>query len=69
VTMVQEILIPFVSIGLAELGDKTQLAVLCLASKTRKYLQLLTGVVLAFVVADGLAILLGIFITEHVPML
>jgi len=69
VTMVQEILIPFVSIGLAELGDKTQLAVLCLASKTRKYLQLLTGVVLAFVVADGLAILLGNFITEHVPML
>ena len=67
--MVQEILIPFVAVGLAELGDKTQLAVLCLASKTRNYLQLLAGVVLAFVIADGLAILLGSFITERVPML
>ena len=66
--MVQEILIPFVAVGLAELGDKTQLAVLCLASKTRKYMQLLAGVMLAFVIADGLAILLGSFITERVPM-
>ena len=65
----QEILIPFVAVGLAELGDKTQLAVLCLASKTRNYLQLLAGVILAFVIADGLAILLGSFITERVPML
>ena len=66
--MVQEILIPFVAVGLAELGDKTQLAVLCLASKTRKYVQLLAGVMLAFVIADGLAILLGSFVTERVPM-
>ncbi len=65
---VQEILIPFVAVGLAELGDKTQLAVLCLASKTRKYMQLMAGVMLAFVIADGLAILLGSFITERVPM-
>lgn len=65
---IQELLIPFVAVGLAELGDKTQLAVLCLASKTRKYVQLLAGVLLAFAVADGLAILLGSFITERVPM-
>ncbi len=67
--MMEEVLIPFVAVGLAELGDKTQLAVLCLASKTRKYLQLLAGVMLAFVIADGAAILLGSFVTERVPML
>jgi Ca2+/H+ antiporter, TMEM165/GDT1 family len=67
--MIQDILIPFVSIGLAELGDKTQLAVLCLASKTEKYLQLLLGVILAFAITDGVAILLGNFITAHVPIL
>jgi putative Ca2+/H+ antiporter (TMEM165/GDT1 family) len=66
--MIQDFLIPFVSIGLAELGDKTQLAVLCLASKTKKYIQLLSGVILAFAITDGLAILLGNFITAHIPM-
>ncbi len=67
--MIQDLLIPFVSIGLAELGDKTQLAVLCLASKTKKYLKLLLGVILAFAITDGLAILLGNFITAHIPIL
>jgi putative Ca2+/H+ antiporter (TMEM165/GDT1 family) len=67
--MLQDFLIPFVSIGLAELGDKTQLAVLCLASKTKKYVQLLLGVILAFAITDGLAILLGNFIAAHIPIL
>ena len=67
--MIQDILIPFISVGLAELGDKTQLAVLCLASKTKKYVQLLLGVILAFAITDGLAILLGNFITAHIPIL
>ena len=66
--MIQDFLIPFLAIGLAELGDKTQLAVFCLASKTKKYLQLFIGVVLAFVIADGLAILLGDFIAKNIPM-
>ena len=66
--MLQDSLIPFITIGIAELGDKTQLAVLCLASKTKKYLQLLLGVILAFVIADGLAIMLGNYITTYIPM-
>jgi putative Ca2+/H+ antiporter (TMEM165/GDT1 family) len=65
--VIQDFLIPFISIGLAELGDRTQLAVLCLASKTQKYLQLLLGVILAFAITDGLAIILGNFITAHIP--
>lgn len=67
--MIQDILIPFLAIGLAELGDKTQLAVFCLASKTKKYLQLLLGVTLAFIIADGLAILLGDFIAKIIPII
>lgn len=66
--MVADILIPLTAVGLAELGDKTQLAVLCLASKTKKYLQLLLGVILAFVITDGLAIMLGNLITTYIPM-
>ncbi len=66
--MIQDILIPFISVGLAELGDKTQLTVLCLASKTKKHLSLLIGVMLAFLIADGLAIIFGDFITRIIPI-
>lgn len=63
----QDLLIPFITIGLAELGDKTQITIFCLASKTDRYLQLLIGVILAFVIVDGLAILLGDIIADNVP--
>ena len=66
--MLQDILIPFFTVGLAELGDKTQLTILCLASKTKRYIELLSGVILAFVIADGLAILLGNLITTYIPI-
>ena len=66
--MLPDILVPLIAVGLAELGDKTQLAILCLASKTKKYLPLLLGIILAFVITDGLAILLGNYITTYVPM-
>ncbi|MBN2110593.1 MAG: TMEM165/GDT1 family protein [Methanosarcinaceae archaeon] len=66
--MIQDILIPFLLVGIAELGDKTQLAILVLSTKTKQYLSLLAGVMLAFVLTDGLAVLLGSFITEMVPM-
>ena len=57
--MISDILLPFITIALAELGDKTQLAVFALASKTKKHLSLLLGAILAFVIADGLAVILG----------
>jgi putative Ca2+/H+ antiporter (TMEM165/GDT1 family) len=68
ILMAHEYLLPFFAILLAELGDKTQLAVFCLASKTKKYVQLLIGVMLAFIVADGLAILFGDFISNYIPL-
>lgn len=61
--MFDDFLIPFLIVGLAELGDKTQIAILLLASKTRNHVLLLLGVVIAFIITNGLAILIGNFIT------
>ncbi len=63
-----EILIPLVAVGLAEMGDKTQLSVLLLSSRTKDYIQLLLGVMLAFLLADGFAILVGSWVTSVVPV-
>lgn len=65
--MIESILIPFLTIGLAELGDKSQLAVLNLATRTKNHLFLLLGVVLAFVLVDGTAILFGGWLTNLMP--
>ena len=66
--MIQDIFIPFLLVGLAELGDKTQLAVLVLSTKTKQYGSLLAGVMLAFALTDGIAIVLGDFIASVVPL-
>jgi len=57
-----DVLIPLIVIGLAEFGDKTQLSILLLSSKTRKHLHLLLGVMLAFLIVDGAAVLIGSWI-------
>ncbi len=56
------------AVGLAEMGDKTQLSVLLLSSRTREYVQLLLGVMLAFLLADGFAILVGSWVTSVIPV-
>lgn len=67
--MINDFFIPFVVIGLAELGDKTQFAMLCLALKTKKHGQLLIGALLAFIVADGAAVLLGSYLSRVFPFM
>jgi putative Ca2+/H+ antiporter (TMEM165/GDT1 family) len=66
--VLQGVLIPFVAVGLAEVGDKTQLSVLLLSSRTQEYFKLLMGVLMAFLIVDGLAILLGSWVTAFVPL-
>jgi Ca2+/H+ antiporter, TMEM165/GDT1 family len=56
-----------VAVGLAEMGDKTQLSILLLSSRTKEYFKLLLGVILAFLIVDGVAILLGSWITNLLP--
>ena len=57
-----------IAIAIAELGDKTQLSVLLLSSKTTKHLQILIGVLLAFLIVDGVAIAAGSWITTFMPL-
>ena len=62
-----DFIVPLVVVGLAELGDKTQLSILLLSSKTKSHFRLLAGVMLGFLVVDGVAVLLGSWITGVVP--
>lgn len=57
-----------IAIAIAELGDKTQLSVLLLSSKTTKHFQILLGVLLAFLIVDGVAIAAGSWITTIIPL-
>jgi putative Ca2+/H+ antiporter (TMEM165/GDT1 family) len=63
-----EIIIPLLAVGLAEMGDKTQLSILLLSSRTREYFRLLLGVMLAFLLADGIAILVGSWAVNVIPV-
>jgi Ca2+/H+ antiporter, TMEM165/GDT1 family len=50
------------------MGDKTQLSILLLSSKTKEHLKLFLGIFLAFLIVDGLAIAFGYWITNILPM-
>ena len=50
------------------MGDKTQLSVLILSTRTKEYFRLLLGVMLAFLLTDGLAILLGSYVGDVMPV-
>ena len=66
--MVADILVPLTAVALAELGDKTQLSLLLLSTKTKKHLHLLLGALLAFLVVDGTAILVCSYISDIIPV-
>lgn len=66
--MLFDLIIPFISIFLAELGDKTQIAILSMSTKTKEYYSLFFGVLFAFILVDGLAIYFGATIVKLIPM-
>jgi len=57
-------LIPMAVVGLAELGDKTQLSIFLLSSRTEERLRLLLGTVLAFAIVDGIAVAFASYIAN-----
>ncbi len=61
------IITTFTAIFLAELGDKTQLAVLTLAAESKKPISVFLGAVIAFGVVTLLGALLGDAITRFIP--
>jgi putative Ca2+/H+ antiporter (TMEM165/GDT1 family) len=57
----------FSLIFLAELGDKTQLAVLALAAKERTFAPILVGATAAFALATAIAVAVGLVGGRYVP--
>ena len=57
----------FVAVFLAELGDKTQMAVLLGSSSTGKFWEIFIGASLALVLSTLIASLLGEVIGSHLP--
>jgi len=57
----------FVMIFLAELGDKTQLALFSFAAKTKASISVLVGGAAALFVTTALAVAFGDVITRYVP--
>jgi len=66
--MIEDFFIPLFAIAVAECGDKTQLSLFLLSSKTDKRVQLLLGAFLGFLFLDGMAVLLGSYISSLVPI-
>lgn len=65
---IEAILIPFITVALVEIGDKTQLSILLLSSKTEEHLHLFFGVTLAFLIVDGIAVFAGSWVANIVPL-
>lgn len=58
----------FATLFLAEIGDKTQLAVIAMTAKTKAVVSIFLGASLALVVVTLLGVLVGGFITQYVPV-
>jgi putative Ca2+/H+ antiporter (TMEM165/GDT1 family) len=65
--MLQTILTSFGLVLLAELGDKTQLAVLALASETKSPWAVFIGAGSALLVSTALAVALGSLLSRFLP--
>ncbi len=57
----------FATLFMAEMGDKTQLAVISLTSSSRKPLSVLLGGALALTVVTALGVLVGEAVTKIIP--
>jgi putative Ca2+/H+ antiporter (TMEM165/GDT1 family) len=64
---VKTLLTTFSLIFLAELGDKTQFAALCLSADSKSRLAVFLGASLALVISSLLAVLVGAFLARCFP--
>ncbi|WKZ17845.1 MAG: TMEM165/GDT1 family protein [Candidatus Jettenia sp. CY-1] len=58
----------FITIFLAELGDKTQLASILMTGKTNKPVLVFVGTMLAFALVTVISVAVGSVITKFVPL-
>lgn len=57
----------FVTLFLAELGDKTQLAVITMSAKTESKLAVFLGASVALVLVSLIGVLVGSVLSQYVP--
>ena len=57
----------FITLFLAELGDKTQLAVMTMSASTESKLSVFLGAALALVVVTLIGVLVGGAISQYIP--
>ncbi|OAG26790.1 TMEM165/GDT1 family protein [Thermodesulfatator autotrophicus] len=58
----------FLTIFLAEIGDKTQLATLMFSAQNKNKFLIFMAAALALVTAAGLGVLAGAFVQNHLPL-
>ena len=58
----------FVTLFLAELGDKTQLAIITMSANTESKVAVFIGASLALVIVSLLAVLFGAALTQIIPV-
>lgn len=58
----------FILIFLAELGDKTQLAVIALSAKEKTPLTIFVSAIFGFALATLIAIIIGVLGTKYLPI-
>lgn len=66
--MLSDFLIPFLIVGLAELGDKTQITMLALSTRFNEPYKIFAGGMLAFLLVDGLAIAFGSLLSSYISI-
>src|SRR3989338_5489952 len=64
--MLQDFLVPFATIAIAEIGDKTQLAMMAMAARYKHTLQIFIGAMAASAIVDGSAVVLGNYASRYV---
>jgi len=56
----------FITIFLAELGDKTQIANLCMSAKSRSCLSVIAGSIIAFSAVTVVTVILGNILDKYI---
>ena len=63
----EQFLTAFAAIFIAELGDKTQLAILTMSASSKSPLSVFLGGALALVLLSAIAVVAGEIVTRYVP--
>ncbi|MBI2664635.1 TMEM165/GDT1 family protein [Candidatus Woesearchaeota archaeon] len=66
--MLADLLLPLAVIAIAEIGDKTQLAMMSMAARYGHTLQIFFGAMVASALVDGSAVVFGSYVARFIPV-